>query len=243
MLNVLLADDEAPILEGLGNLSWEKNGYSIIGACRDGREALILARKERPDIIITDISMPRLDGITLARELKELDRRMEVVILTCHSDFRFAREAIRIGVRDYLVKGIYRESELFASLDRCRNNILASRISNAPDEEMDDRRFEIKSILGYIDRNMSRPVHLADAADFVQLSPNYLGKLFMEEMGARFSDYVTKRKMSHAAELLMTTNEKVYEVGQACGYHNYRSFTQIFLKHYSKTPTQYRRGM
>jgi two-component system response regulator YesN len=243
VLRVLLADDEEPILDGLMNLSWEKNGYCVTGACRNGKEALILAKRDKPDIVITDISMPIMDGINLAKALKEYDRSIEIVILTCHSDFLFAKEAIRIGVRDYLVKGIYRESELFASLNRCRTYSLASRIHAKDGEEMTITRLEIKSVLNYIDQNINRPIHLSDAADHVQLSKNYLGKLFKEEMKDKFSDYVTKRKMIRAAELLLTTNEKIYQVGIACGYNNYRSFTLIFLKHFNKTPTQYRRGI
>ena len=243
ILTVLLVDDELPILDRLKKMPWEEHGYKIIGECRNGIDALDFYRSSKPHIIITDITMPRLDGIELSKILKEENAEIEIILLTCHSEFEYAKSALIIGVRDYLVKGIYRVEDLFAALGRCRSNILTSKINSENHNTDTMKRFEIKKALEYINCNLDKHIYLNEVADSVELSCNYLGKIFKEEMGEKFSDYITKKRMEKAAHLLISTNEMIYEIAEACGYSNYRYFIQVFIKQYNKTPSQYRRGM
>ncbi|POR05334.1 hypothetical protein AU468_01245 [Alkalispirochaeta sphaeroplastigenens] len=104
---VLLVDDEPLALERLrGALAWEEAGFSRILEASDGLEALRRYREENIDLIVTDVVMPRLDGLSLVEELRREGYEGAVVVLTGHDDFSFARRALRSRVRDYVLKPV-----------------------------------------------------------------------------------------------------------------------------------------
>ncbi len=117
-LTVLLVDDEKLIRSGMKKLlPWESLGFRIVGEAENGRQALPLIRELTPDLVITDLKMPFCDGITLTGEIRQRLPRTEVIILTGYDEFDYARQAIRMGVFDFLLKPISPE-ELQASLMR-----------------------------------------------------------------------------------------------------------------------------
>ena len=99
MLKVFLAEDETLIREGLrDNIPWEQYGYRFVGEAADGEMALPLIRKTKPDVLITDIKMPFMDGLSLSRIVREELPRTKIIIISGYDDFEYAREAISIGV-------------------------------------------------------------------------------------------------------------------------------------------------
>lgn len=109
MLKVFLVEDESLIREGLrDNIPWEQYGYRFVGEAGDGEMALPLIRKSRPDLLITDIKMPFMDGLSLSKIVKEEFPKTKVVIISGYDDFEYAREAIEVGVDQYLLKPITR---------------------------------------------------------------------------------------------------------------------------------------
>ncbi len=126
MLRVLIAEDEALVRIGLVSaINWEANGYSLVGEASDGEEALELCRRLRPHIVITDIRMPRLDGLEFVRRLKDFLPLAKVLILSCHDEFNFAREALKLGVEDYLLKMDVSPATLVESLAVVKAKCLA----------------------------------------------------------------------------------------------------------------------
>lgn len=117
-LTVFLVDDEKLIRSGMKKLlPWDALGFSVVGEAENGRQALPLIAELMPDLVITDLKMPSCDGITLTGEIKKLLPRTEVIILTGYDEFDYARQAIRMGVFDFLLKPISPE-ELQATLLR-----------------------------------------------------------------------------------------------------------------------------
>ena len=105
MLGVIIVDDELLMRIGLKSIiQWEDEGFTILGEAANGREALELAGTHRPDLIITDIKMPVMDGLELIREARRLDIGGQFVILSCLEEFQYAQEALRLGAADYLIK-------------------------------------------------------------------------------------------------------------------------------------------
>lgn len=107
MLKVVLVEDESIVREALrDNIPWQQCGYEFVGEAGDGEMALPLIRKERPDLLITDIKMPFMDGLALSRIAVQEFPDMKVVIISGYDEFEYARQAIQVGVEQYLLKPI-----------------------------------------------------------------------------------------------------------------------------------------
>ena len=127
MLKVFMVEDKFEILDNLRNsIDWEANGYELCGEASDGELAFPLIQKLRPDILITDTTMPFMDGISLSRLVKKEMPWIEIIILSDEEKFEYAREGIRLGVAQYLLKPIS-GSELLAELDALGQKIMKHR--------------------------------------------------------------------------------------------------------------------
>lgn len=111
MLKVLLVDDEPLAIEGMKNIiKWEKIGYKICGVAEDGEEAISIIRKTKPDVVVTDIRMPVLDGLELISLVKKrIDSNIKFIILSGYSEFEYAKKAMEFGVKHYLLKPVFEE--------------------------------------------------------------------------------------------------------------------------------------
>lgn len=113
MIKVFLVEDEKVIREAIQKIvPWAEFGFELIGEAKDGEMALPLIRKTRPDVLITDIRMPFMDGLTLSRLVKKELPDTRIVIVSGHDDFEYARQAISLGVEQYLLKPISKSAFL-----------------------------------------------------------------------------------------------------------------------------------
>ncbi len=145
MIRLLLVDDEAVIRQGLRQaVCWADYGIEVVGEARSGAEALQKARALWPDIVITDVRMSEGDGLSLAKRLPEILPDVRMIMLSGYSDMQYMMEAIKYGVRDYLLKPAG-SSEILASVIKLRDEILVekekhqqnSRIEHLISESMD----------------------------------------------------------------------------------------------------------
>ena len=110
-LKVFLVEDESVVREGLrDNIPWQQFGYQFVGEAGDGEMALPLIRKTKPDVLITDIKMPFMDGLTLSHIAGQEFPEMKIIIISGYDDFEYARRAIREGVDQYLLKPVTRRT-------------------------------------------------------------------------------------------------------------------------------------
>ena len=118
MLKVFLVEDEFVVREGIKkNIDWKSHGYDFCGEASDGELAFPMIQKAKPDIVITDIRMPFMDGLELSKLIKKELPQVEIIILTGHGEFEYAKEAIKLGIAEYLLKPINGE-ELLSEVDR-----------------------------------------------------------------------------------------------------------------------------
>lgn len=117
MLKVFLVEDEFVVREGIkNNIDWESHGYEFCGEASDGELAFPMIQKLKPDIVITDIRMPFMDGLVLSRLIKKELPWIEIIILSGYEEFEYAKEGIKIGIAEYLSKPINGE-ELLKEVD------------------------------------------------------------------------------------------------------------------------------
>ncbi|MEH6991866.1 response regulator [Neobacillus drentensis] len=124
MYKVMLVDDDYPVIELLSEaIEWENLGVMLQSTHENGAAAFEKALYEMPDILITDIGMPKMNGIELTKMLKELNPQLQIVILSCHSEFEFAKQALRLQVQDYLVKDMFDPEDLCQVIKRIVDNL------------------------------------------------------------------------------------------------------------------------
>lgn len=127
MYRVILADDEPEICKGLRlKIAWERLGFEIVGEARNGKEALIAIASERPQLLLTDIRMPVMDGLELLQSCKRLHPGLRIVVLSGHDDFQYVQTALRCGARDYVLKPVVRR-DLTELLETIRGELDAER--------------------------------------------------------------------------------------------------------------------
>ena len=122
MLKVFLVEDEYVVREGIKNIDWNAHGYEFCGEASDGEIALPLIRKAQPDIVITDIKMPFMDGLELAGQIRKEYPDIEIIILSGYEEFGYAQEAISLGVSKYLTKPIGAQ-DLLKEMDEIRESV------------------------------------------------------------------------------------------------------------------------
>lgn len=132
MKKVMIVEDEELILQGIRNiLDWESLGLTVVHMAHDGAEALRMWEQEPVHIVVTDISMPEMDGLTLLRKIREKEEQVRFIILTGYDEFDYARQAVRLGVENYILKPI-NEEELERQLRETVHRL----------EEMDKKKIE-----------------------------------------------------------------------------------------------------
>ena len=119
MKKVLIVDDDFLVRTYLKQMiAWEERGFYIVGDAKNGREALEILQRDGADILIADVSMPIMDGIELTRWTKKNSPRTHILILSCHDDFIYVKEAMKLGIDDYLLKNNLTEESLLEALEK-----------------------------------------------------------------------------------------------------------------------------
>lgn len=166
MLKVILIDDEAVILRGLRKLiDWGLLGFEIAGEATDGRQGLELIKSEKPDVVISDIMMPNLSGIDMLKEIYDQNISIKIIFLSGYQEFSYAREAVRYGAVDYLLKPVSGE-DLQQVLKRVAEQIHSQRSYHMLKKK--DSRAEL--LFQEVLQEKNYPGKLSEIADILGLS-------------------------------------------------------------------------
>jgi two-component system response regulator YesN len=241
MLKVFLAEDEFVVREGIkNNIDWTGRGYEFCGEAGDGELAYSMIQNLKPDIVITDIKMPFMDGLTLSRMIKAEFPSTEIILLTGYEDFEYAKEAIRIGVSSYLSKpisgdGLLAEVDAVAAriIEKNREKEIRSRYLEDMKErdEIDKREFFGDLITGRRDLpyilKRAKELHI----EITALRYNII--LFKLWSAGRGSDEYSN-SVVRAGEILPTLASKygalVFDLDMAGGAFLFKADTEDKLK-------------
>lgn len=247
----VIIDDETWIREGLSeHINWELLGIELVQVFQDGLEAIRYMEDHPVDILLSDIRMPNMTGLELVARLRELEKesRMlsntKVIFLSGYGDFKYAQEALRLGAVDYLLKPSDVE-EIEVALQKAK--MLCVNEAAAPDRSSQDQKvaeepssYLIKKALQMMSARFTEDLHLNQIADELFVTSNYLSRLFRQETGKSFSDYLSQLRIEKACELLGSSNLKIYQIGESVGYPNPRYFSEWFQKQKGMSPGDYR---
>ncbi len=258
MYKIVIADDERLIREGLKYLDWESNGMTIVAEAKNGVEAMEIINGQTFDILLTDIRMPGVTGIELAKYLQETNEKAKTILLSGYGEFSYAKQAILSGVFDYILKPSTPAEILEVTKKACEQIELEkkerSKVLELTKELQDYKKVmghniqeeaqetEIQNILLYIYSHYMEPLTLAELANYFHFNPVYLSTYIKKNTGRTFIEILTSIRMHQAAILLRTTRLKNGEVGAKVGIPDERYFGQVFKKIYKVTPFEYKKS-
>ena len=263
MRTILIAEDEELFRRELASATpWEELGFVLVGEAEDGEAAFALVRERKPDAILADIRMPRLDGIGLLRrieaELPEGDRPLAVLV-TGHSEFGYARDALRLGAFDYILKPLDDAEfakvlgRLAAAIDeRKRARTLEQAAASepalaffqeyAPSATRDLSDSYIEKAVAAITERYVTALGAEEVAAELGISGGHLARIFKARTGLTFAEYLMRYRMKRAVELLRDPSVRVGEVADLVGYADQRHFSVLFRRLVGLTPTSFREG-
>lgn len=234
---MVIADDELIIRQGLMSIPWNDYDIHVAGVASNGNEALSLLKSECPEILLTDIRMPGIDGLKLIEAAQAENPEIQAILLTGYEDFSYAHEAIRLGAVGYILKPSDPD-EIIETVRKAIKNL--EKLNSGQKKISQIRNKAIKSLLDYMEKHYREEITLVTAAEYIHMNHIYISRLFRKEMGQTFLEVLTSIRMKKACELLSDNSYKIYEIAEMIGIHDSGYFSTVFKKYYDMTPSEYR---
>lgn len=240
MYELLIVDDEVSSRDILAScFPWDEQGFHVCGLKDSGEEALAFLKDHTVHAILSDISMPGMDGIGLAKAVSELPAAKPIIVfLSAHDNFQYAQNAIRYGVRYYVLKPT-NFSELKEVFSTIREELDQKYHVTSDDMENQSSDEIIKKVFAYCNQNY-RDGSLSALSEILYLNPSYLSQLIKIKTAKTFSDILTEARMKQAALFLKDPDAKIYNISNMIGYVNPNNFARAFKAYWGITPTEYR---
>ena len=233
-MNLLIADDENLELKVLEKTVKKHFVDELeIFASSNGREASQICDEVKPDIALLDIEMPGMNGIELAKYIKEKYADCIIIFITAYDRFDYAIEAMHIKAFDYLLKP-WKEERLCELINTAIENV---RSMQKTDSIVHSQKDIIKD---YIDRNYKKDISAKDVAGILGYSDVYFSKVFKQLFDDNFINYLTKIRIDRAKVLLKDISFNIKEVGKSVGYADSNYFTKVFKRSIGISPSEYR---
>ena len=256
MYKVVIIDDEPIIVKGLEKtVKWKEFGCIVAGTAYNGVEGMELIRREKPDMLISDICMPKMDGLAMIAALKSEFPDMEITILTGYRDFDYAQQSIRLGACRFLLKPSKMDElneAIRAMLERLEEkaplreeDFSEERAESGEQEEKEELEsaassFIVKNALAFIEANYAERLKLADVADNVYVSQWHLSKLLNKYTGQNFSEILNHVRMEKAKELLGNPSLRIGDIAEMVGFLDMAHFSRVFKKQAGISANEYR---
>lgn len=260
MLKILIMDDEKSICSLLKNIiPWSKLNLKLVGEAHDGREGLEQIQRLQPDIVITDICMPGLNGLQMVEEVRKNKKIMDTVIIfiSGYNEFSYAKSAIKMGAFDYILKPIDGD-ELTEILEKGIEEIenrdkgtqyvakLKQEIAKLSNLKQEGELHSVNTVetvrkaAEYIKLHCNEDISLENIAEKVHVSPAYFSQIFKREMNVGFNDYLNGLRIERAKVLLKQPFLKINEIADIVGYRSIVHFNRTFKRYVGVTPSEFR---
>ena len=231
MYKVVVVEDEKRVRQGIiMGTDWSKINCVVMGEAANGEEGVEMIRKCRPDIVITDIRMPKMMGIEMIENVYEDGLEPYVIFLTAYDDFAY--DTMPDGELENTIGRIIEKNRRDCERREQQNQELRL--------DLGDKSKYIMDAVAYVDENYANPdISVKAVADSLGISEGHLSHLFRKETDSTLMTFVTKKRMRAAMTLLQDYRHKVYEVAEEVGYRNITYFSATFKKYVGVSPSEY----
>ena len=258
-MKLLMVNDERLVAESMKvDIPWDSYGIDEVFLAFSAVEARQVLSMESVDILLLDIEMPGENGISLLRWVRAQGMNCECIFLTCHANFEYAKEAVKLGCQDYILMPA-RSEEVGESVQKVVARILDNKDARRLQEygrQWVDRQKEdvLQQQCGsrksraemvfiawtYIMSNLcSESLTVNDVATHCCLAPIYMSRIFKQEMGVSMSQFIIQERMVLAKQLLEEKGGSAKVVAEKVGYPSYPHFSTMFKKHFGYSPSKY----
>lgn len=239
-MRILIAEDERRAMRGLKNLITSiSDQYEVVAEAANGRQALELIHIVKPDVVFTDLKMPYMDGMSLIKASQAAGVTTQYVIVTAYEEFEAAREAIVLGVKDYLVKPITYDEvyDLMKRLEKKKGERTSEEIVRLKEKYPDVHPLVIKC-LNFIEKGYGSKINQKELAENLGISQEYLCYLFNKEMGVTFTKFVKNYRIEAAKKLLLAGYPKE-ELPYHVGFSDPKYFNKVFRETVGMSVTEF----
>lgn len=249
MIKLLIADDESIERELLYKIL-SPNPLLELYQVENGRLAVTYASLYDVDVVLMDIEMPALTGLEAAQRILKDKPSTRIVFITAYSVFDYAREAVKLGAIDYILKPVDKEDVLRAvkravSQVEAERQLLAVQPTDGDcleDEGTDKTALMMAKVKKYLEHSyMNYDLSLDSVSSLLNISPSYLSCIFKRCTGINFLDYITNLRINAAKDQLANPFKSASEIAAMVGYDSSSYFTRAFKKNTGLTPTEYRK--
>jgi len=234
-MKVMIVDDEKPIRQWFEFILRDIPEIEISASCPNGQMALEACELNTPNLILTDIIMPVMNGIELIRQIKEHYPQVAVLILSNFDDFEYVYTGLRLGAYDYLLKAQTDDELVISVIRKLQNELAASKKDEAPVYGS----VVVNKMVRYIHKNYARKLKLGDLSQQLNYHPDYLSWLFKQHTGKNFNTYLSEYRMERAKEMLLQDNKRIKDVAFAVGFSNEMYFSTAFKNVVGMSPKRY----
>lgn len=255
LLKVIVVEDEEIIRTGLiFSINWLDMGCVVVGSASDGQEGLAVICDKKPDMVITDILMPRMSGLDMLEQAMRAHHFYSIV-LTSYSEFDLAKRALQLGVTDYLLKPVD-EDELKTVVEKVRQKIEkehpGQKVPTLPKET--DREEEsiprpillpentdpyVQQLCETIRVRYMEKLSVNSVAKELGISSSYLSRKLRSCLGITFVELLNQYRINEAIRLLRHTSLRIHEISRQVGFSEYKYFFSVFKKYTGVGPTEF----
>lgn len=256
-MKLLIINDEVITAKAMKKeIAWGIYGITDVSLAFDAEEAKVQIQEHEIDIMLCDIEMPGENGIELLRWVRQQELDIDCIYLTCHANFAYAQEAVKLGCMDYVlmparyemvaeavekVVNRRKQSKEQEQLQKYGQQWVQEKKERAVKEQgvKKSQKQIVQECTDYILAHLEEELSVNAVAANSYLNPVYLNRLFKEEHKISISQYIIREKMELAARLLKSGELNAQVVAERVGYPNYPYFSSTFKKHFGCSPKQY----
>ena len=257
-MKLLIVDDEIITIEGIRKgVDWSALPLEEVLYATSAQEARSIIQKDAVDIMLCDIEMPKESGLDLLTWIRDENRQIECIFLTCHEEFSFVQKALKLQGMDYLLKPVPYEELQEILRNACQRvqekqtdrryqelaRAMVQEDSTQNEREHSNAERIVETVKHYISTHLDEDLSAELLAREAFVSTAYLFKVFKQIENRTLVDYITDTRLFYAAEMLRNPDSAIGRVAVSAGYNNYAYFTKVFKKKSDMTPSQYQRKM
>lgn len=250
MVSLLVVDDETIIRRGLLTTLGKQEELMVVGAAESGTDALRMVEQLQPDLVITDINMPNMDGLQLLEQLRAIDEDLTFIVLTGYDHFSYAQRALRAGAADYLLKPcapsqlievVKREAQKIERRKERQRHTDWLEQQLAVQKQREKGMDVSQQMMNLIHQKWNDPCLTMDlVAEALGMNPYYLRDVFRTVNRMSFVKYIRCVRLQKAKDLLQNSDLQIQMIAKSVGYTDSAYFASCFRDAFGVSPSEFR---